>query len=346
MYLITIIGHFAFGHKCYDGQTIKTHNVYGVLKESIGGDSILTIDTFGRIKFLLKLPFLVIFALYSSKNIIILPAQRGIKIISPLLLFFNIFFKRKIHYVVIGGWLPKMVTHSKFIKYFVRSFDVIYVETNKMKEELQFLFINNVVVMPNFKKIPIRKFDDIQCQKFCEPYSLCTFSRVSQEKGIEVAINAVKFANKRLGRTVFILDIYGQIEKKESWFEPLMSQQPDYIRYRGIIESTKSVDILSHYFMLLFPTYYDGEGFAGTLVDAMSAGLPIIATDWHNNGEIIVHGKNGFLVPIKDYESIASILLDVILDVEGMLYIRKNCIEDAMRYLPQNVIQILIKQLD
>ena len=96
--------------------------------------------------------------------------------------------------------------------------------------------------------------------------------------------------------------------------------------------------------MLLFPTFYAGEGLAGTLIDAMCTGLPVIATDWHNNNEIITHGNNGFLVPIQDCESIAEILCNIALSPHKLLSIRKNCIKHATKYLPQNIIPLIINR--
>ncbi len=45
MYRATIIGHFAFGLQCLDGQTIKTKTIYSTLQDCIGNDSIRAIDT-------------------------------------------------------------------------------------------------------------------------------------------------------------------------------------------------------------------------------------------------------------------------------------------------------------
>ena len=344
MFTATIIGHFAWGHQRLDGQTIKTHNIYCALKESIGDNEVNAVDTYGGVQFLLKLPIILLKVLYTSKNIVILPAQRGVKIISPLLLLYNCIFKRKIHYIVIGGWLYEMASQSKMVKYCIQKFDAIYVETQNMQTALQSLNINNVIIMPNFKNIPIRNIDEIQKQVFGEPYHLCTFSRVSREKGIEIAIEAVKHANTKLGRVAYHLDIYGQIEDEKDWFIPLMSQQPQYIQYKGLVSANDSVNVLSHYFMLLFPTFYAGEGLAGTLIDAMCTGLPVIATDWHNNNEIITHGSNGFLVPIQDSESIANILCDIAISPNNLLSIREHCIQYATRYLPQNIIPLLINR--
>ena len=97
-----------------------------------------------------------------------------------------------------------------------------------------------------------------------------------REKGIEDAVNAVVSVNTDLGVQAFSLDIYGQVDGAQiEWFESLQKKFPSYIRYGGLVPYDKSVDVLKDYFALLFPTYYEGEGFAGTLIDAYSAGVPV-----------------------------------------------------------------------
>jgi glycosyltransferase involved in cell wall biosynthesis len=46
---------------------------------------------------------------------------------------------------------------------------------------------------------------------------------------------------------------------------------------------------------MLFPTTWKGEGFPGVIIDAFIAGLPVIASNWNMNNEIIVDGVNGFI---------------------------------------------------
>lgn len=97
-----------------------------------------------------------------------------------------------------------------------------------------------------------------------EPLKLCTFSRVMKEKGIETAVSAVKAINDKLGKTAFLLDIYGQVEpSQELWFSGLQRKFPGYISYKGMVEFDKSVTVLRNYTALLFPTYYAGEGLQG-----------------------------------------------------------------------------------
>lgn len=54
------------------------------------------------------------------------------------------------------------------------------------------------------------------------------------------------------------------------------------------------------------------EGMSITLVEAMAAGLPIIATEVGGNPDLIDHGKNGILVPKGDENAMASAILKVL----------------------------------
>ena len=79
-------------------------------------------------------------------------------------------------------------------------------------------------------------------------------------------------------------------------FDELLKQNADLVTYCGIVEFDKTVETLKQYFALLFPTFYYGEGFPGNLVDAFNAALPVIATDWMYNKEIVKDGVHGILV--------------------------------------------------
>jgi sugar transferase (PEP-CTERM/EpsH1 system associated) len=51
------------------------------------------------------------------------------------------------------------------------------------------------------------------------------------------------------------------------------------------------------------------EGISNSLLEAMSAGLPVVATDTGGNPEVVEDGKSGLLFPVANWERLAELLL-------------------------------------
>lgn len=340
---ICVIGHFGSEENLLNGQTIKTKIITNELERQFGFDDVHRIDTHGGTKAYIKLPFQILQALRSCKNVIIFPAQNGVRIIVPLLTMINILFQRNLHYVVIGGWLPDFIQGRKSLTKLLKKFRGIYVETNSMKQSLEEQGFHNLFIVPNCKELRILREDQLVYND-AEPYKLCTFSRVMKEKGIEEAINAVKAVNQSLNRVVFTLDIYGQVDSEQAkWFQYLQDTFPEYVKYGGLIPFDQSTEVLKDYFALLFPTYYEGEGFAGTLIDAMASGIPVVASDWKYNSEIVKDGITGQI--IKEDETLDQKLLNMLICPQSWLNMKIRTINESKRYLPVNAITELIANL-
>lgn len=341
---VCIIGHFGHGENLLNGQTVKTKIVTKEIVKELGKKEVSCIDTHGGVKALMSAFRQALTALKYHKNIIIMPAENGLRIFAPLLVLLNLLFHRKLHYVVIGGWLPEFLKKRKKLTKALMSFDGIYVETNTMRKALEIQGFNNVYVMPNFKDLNILKESEL-VYHHTEPYRLCTFSRVMKEKGIEDAVNVVKTVNEHFGRTVYTLDIYGQVDSAQTeCFNELKSTFPSYIKYGELVPFDKSVEVLKNYFALLFPTYYEGEGFAGTLLDAMAAGVPVIASDWRYNPEI-VNEKTGYVYPVHDNHAFVATLISVGNNPDLLLSKKSDCLKEAEKYRVENVIQCLTSKL-
>lgn len=341
---VCIIGHFGYGENLLNGQTVKTKIVTKEIVKELGKKEVSCIDTHGGVKALMSAFCQALTALKYHKNIIIMPAENGLRIFVPLLVLLNLLFHRKLHYVVIGGWLPEFLKKRKKLTKALMSFDGIYVETNTMRKALEIQGFNNVYVMPNFKDLNILKESEL-VYHHTEPYRLCTFSRVMKEKGIEDAVNAVKTVNEHFGRTVYTLGIYGQVDSAQmEWFNELKRTFPSYIKYGELVPFDKSVEVLKNYFALLFPTYYEGEGFAGTLLDAMAAGVPVIASDWRYNPEI-VNEKIGYVYPVHDNHAFVATLINVGNNPDLLLSKKSDCLKEAEKYRAENVIQCLTSKL-
>ena len=337
-----MIGYLADRNDLYDGQTIRTKSVYNELIRK--GYKISMVDTSNWKKCPLLVFLKVVKVLFSFDNVILIVSIGGRKVLIPLLYGLNIVAKKKIHHIVIGGNLPANVeTYPRWVKY-LNSFHGNYVQAIKMQEKLSRQGIDNARHFPNFKRLAILSEHDIPIP--AKPYKLCTFSRIIKEKGIEEAVAAVKEINESEPGQLYELDIYGKVDAKyEDEFYKLVRAMPEYIRYKGSVPHERSVEVLKNYYLLLFPTYYEGEGFPGTVIDAFSSALPVIASDWRYNAEIIQEKITGRLFPVGDLARLTLILRHYGKHPEEVFVMKKNCLKEAYKYRPEKVIQVLLNEL-
>lgn len=350
---IGVCGHFGGTKEFLDGQTIKTKIVTEELKKQLSDVQILTVDTYGGIKALPRCLWKLFTFLCCCEHVIILPAYKSVRIFPPFLILLNCLFRKKLHYVVIGGWLPEFLKRKAMLQKCLKRFHYIYVETQSMKTALENDGFFNVIVMPNCKNLNIRTVEELNNQAIEQlngqgdtVYKFCTFSRVLKEKGIEIAIDAMKLIHEKKSDLDIKLDIYGQVDEKyKDEFSKLRTSFPDNICYKGMISFDKSTEVLKEYYALLFPTFYQGEGFAGTLLDALAAGVPVIASDWKYNKEIVIPDKTGILLKECTAEKLAEEIVWIIENPKIWDEMRYACVEEAQHYTPEYVLKSLITHL-
>lgn len=167
-----------------------------------------------------------------------------------------------------------------------------------------------------------------------------------KEKGIEDAIKAVRTINEEAGKILYMLDIYGQVDENyKETFQKLMLEFPDYISYGGCVPFGKSSEVLKNYYAFVFPTYYEGEGFAGTLIYALAAGVPVVASDWKYNTEIVMENITGCTYDYKDNQKLIDILLKLSKETAMWNHMKQQCIQQAERYTPSVVVGNYVKKL-
>ncbi|MGN1122140.1 MAG: glycosyltransferase [Eubacteriales bacterium] len=336
---ICIIGHFAFGKELLNGQTIKTKNLYRAFCEAYGCDSVAAADTHSLSRNPVKLLSLCLSSLKKHENIILLPAQNGVRVLVPLFVFLNRFYHRRLYYNVIGGWLPSLLQDKPALSRFVKRLDGVVVETQHMKAAMEALGFSNLCIASNFKFIVPLSYEQLIFNRQ-KPFRLCTFSRVMAEKGIEDAVNAVTAVNRALGETAFSLDIYGPVDDNyKNQFSLLKSHFPPFVRYQGTIPASNSVAVIKEYFALLFPTRFFTEGVPGTLIDAFFAGVPVIAARWQSFDDVMLDGRTGLGYPMGDTQALVSILKECYDNPERLNGMKKSCLEHAKQYMPNEALE-------
>jgi glycosyltransferase involved in cell wall biosynthesis len=255
-------------------------------------------------------------------------------------------FKHDVRYLVIGGSLPELIRNRSNVIKRLKKTNGIYVETEKMREAMNRIGLNNVFYLPNF-----RYYEYIPSlnKAIHAPYKLVFFSRVTKDKGIELAIEAIRFINEEFRSIKFTLDIYGPVEEdcKELIENIGVQEIKEYITYKGVLNpnNDKLYETLSQYDVMIFPTYWHGEGFPGAIIDAYISGLPVIASDWKYNSEIVINEVTGKLFTAKNKQSLVSVLEWFLRNPGTIVDMSKNCIEEAKKYHVDNVLPQLIQDL-
>lgn len=339
---IAIIGHFGGNEDFLDGQTIKTKILYDELVEATNW-KITKVDTYYKKRNPLKLLVQTIKALFSTRDVIVLLSGNGMRFYFPILYAASKVLRTRVYHDVIGGNLDSYVDeYPKFRKY-LNGFCVNWVETENLKKRLEVKGVRNCEVIPNFKRLNIVAPHSVE---YTEPFCFCMFSRVMKEKGIETAIEAIETINRGAGKEICRLDIFGRIDDGyQERFAQIMNNVSTSIRYMGTVPYEKSVDAIKDYYALLFPTFWDGEGFPGTIVDAFSAGLPVIASDWSCNGEIIDDKRNGLLYPNSDYSTLKEAINWLMMNASDIFQMKRQCAEDAITYQPENNIKTILETI-
>lgn len=342
---ICIVGAFDFVHKDTNGQSVKSRELYNALFLRYGKENVSTVETYRWKRNPFRLAVQLLRKVPASDTIIMLPANNGVKVFSWLL---RVMKKKsaKLYYDVVGGWLPEMAQKDPALVKNLKRFDDIWVEATSMQCRLKELGIEKVRVIPNFKNLDVLTNEQLKTL-WQPPYPLCTFSRVMEEKGITDAMEAVRRANEQMGQKMYTLDIYGPVAPEyEEKFAQLQVQYADSVCYKGVADPKDSVQILKNYFALLFPTYYSGEGFAGTLLDAMASGTPVIASDWRYNAEIVKDGVTGVIHPTKDMDALVQHLCDITQRVDWWNSLRPQCLEEARKYQPSEIISKIVELIE
>ena len=130
-------------------------------------------------------------------------------------------------------------------------------------------------------------------------------ARMVREKGVIEVIEAAERLRKDYeGRVEFWLCGRLAVNADAVPQEELLRRcDGRYIKWLDFQKDMKSV--LEQCHIVAFPSYYR-EGVPKSLIDACAVGRPIVTTDSIGCKDVVDDGINGFLVPVRDSEALAS----------------------------------------
>lgn len=340
---IAIIGHFGGKKQFSDGQTVKTRTLYHALADE--GLSICPIDTYDFKCNLLRFIWQFCKSMVSCKKYIVLLSENGRRKLFPVLYILIKLFRKQVYHDAIGGRLADEVQNKSHFKRYVSAFSGNWVESHLLEKRLQEQGVKNALYLPNFKQITPLTQNQLP-PAANKPMRFCTFSRVMREKGVGDAINALAQLNKGKNTTA-VLDIYGPIDPAfAAEFERLLATHQSFCNYKGIVPADESVNVLKNYDMLLFPTYWKGEGMPGTIIDAFCAGVPILARWWTYCDEMIAHQKTGWVYDFDKPEKLGTWLAYAVAHPQEIYAMKKDCLTAGKAYTAKTVVPDILELLE
>lgn len=257
----------------------------------------------------------------------------------------------------------KKLPFIKFRLWLLGHVDKFVVVNNKSKEELLSLgipqakieylpngvFVSEEGIFNKEEKIRKRKLLKLDYEKI-----VIFTGRITQEKNLSILLYAWKDVVKKYKNVHLI--ILGEGGKERSTIEDTFSLRKT-LNLEGNVHLCGRVDNVSDYLAAsdIFVLPSISEGLSNSLLEAMSKGLGIVASNNDGNRQVIKHGENGILIDANKKEEISSALLKLLEDEQLSLNLGKNAyrliknnfdIENIARNYKELYLRLLTKTHD
>ena len=144
-------------------------------------------------------------------------------------------------------------------------------------------------------------------------------ARTGLAKGCDVSLKALKIIKERFPKVLLIMagtkNIIDWGANQEKDIAYLVELVKIFRLEKNVLIDSFTLDEMAQIYGLsqvcMYPSSV-GEPFGLTMLEALSASKPMIVTDAGGMPEIIQDGINGFVVPVKDFESLASRIIQLL----------------------------------
>lgn len=332
---IILIGRINRGHLPIGGETAKNQVLASVLQKYV---DIIALD-FYRNKQRPWVYLQTLWALLRYPDASIVLSTTASNIYPLLKAFKTLGLKRHIIHWIIGGEFDKLVKEGRF------NLDVLNIvqwhlaQSKQMVENLRKCGLRGVRYVPNFRKIPKISHEKIQ-HLTANRVRFVYMSRIMKEKGVGEIMQCAERLNSLRYQDRYAIDFYGRLDEsyQEEFYQTIV-KLPN-VEYKGILNlnDTSGYETLASYHAMLFPTFHPSEGIAGAIIDAYIAGVPVIASDWNHNREVIRDGETGIIVPVHNIEMLTKTMRGIIDGNIDLSLMAANAKKEAEKYRAENTI--------
>jgi len=215
----------------------------------------------------------------------------------------------------------------------LKNVDIFIAPSNYM-QNIAKTDVSPIIYLPNF--IELRQFHELT-----NNYNLLFVGRLEKIKGVEFLIQALTFIIKVFPQTT--LTIIGDGRNKNDLFNLTKKLQLEkYIQFRGRVEH-KDLDAYYEKASIAVLPSISVEAFGLVILEAMSAGRPVIGTNVGGIPEIIDDGVNGYLLEPQNPEQMAEKVIKLFSDEKLLKEMGANARQKAEEFSVERYIVNLEK---
>lgn len=152
------------------------------------------------------------------------------------------------------------------------------------------------------------------------PLTVLWLGAVILRKGIAYLIQAAQ----ELRHTPIRFVVAGQVLITDK----AIAQAPPNVQFTGVVTRDRVAEMYRDADVFVLPTISDG--FAITQLEAMAQGLPVITTP--NCGQVVTHGSDGLIVPIRDARKLAEAIASLDDDRRRLAEMSRQAVEKSQQF--------------
>lgn len=150
-----------------------------------------------------------------------------------------------------------------------------------------------------------------ESQKKSSSFTIGSVGRLTEQKGFSDLISATAIAQKQIPNLRLILVGEGELrESLQDGAEKLGIE--DYVTFTGKVSNVK--DYLKQFDLFISSSLW--EGLPTVIMEAMLAGVPVVATSIPGSIDLVTPGVNGWLASPNKPDHLAEVIVDALLDSE------------------------------
>ncbi len=258
----------------------------------------------------------------------------------PLIFTYHTLYDQYAHYVPVAQELVKEMA-LRFSNNFCNQCDHIIVPSQDISHLLQSYEINTpITVIPT--GVPLHRFQGARENWLRNNYDiprenkiLLFVGRLTKEKNLQYLIESFNLVKSKMPHTTLVLTAQGPLEEelKKLVVDLGLNLQSDVI-FTGAQPFDTLVDIYYSSDLFVFSSMTETQGLV--LIEAMAAGLPVVAVRAYGVQDMVDHGINGILTECHQVE-FAQAIIGLLSDAKLYNYYQKNARQKAQSLSSANM---------